>query len=213
MQLCHLFTHLQSFLVKLRNSIWPWGYWRRLGVVLAQLHWPLSWWPSQRDAFCLPQARCPINHWASGTADGLWPIHGTVTSKCNQYFFYFCMNLFMCSTFRLLILEYTYWSPDICEVVKITKLSIDINPYLANCVQFYIQTLFLMCPWSGLLLAQPGLLYSQCLHSDTCSFFMLYALFKFLLYFISYPTLHGLLQPLNFFLSLGSLYVLGIEIS
>lgn len=208
MKLCHLFTHLQSFPVKLRNSIWLWGYWRRLGVVLAQLHWPLSWWPSQRDAFCLPQACCPINHWASGIADGLCPIHETVTSKCNQYFFYFCMNLATCSTFRSLILRYIYWSPDICKVVRITKLNIDLNLYFTSFAQFYIQILFLMCPWSGFLLFWHGLDYY--IHSTfiliLCSFFMLYALFMFLLYFTSCLNLHALLQLLNFFLSLGLLW-------
>lgn len=33
----------------------------------------------ERDAFCLPQASGSVDHWASGTADGLCLLPGTVT--------------------------------------------------------------------------------------------------------------------------------------
>lgn len=54
----------------------------------------------ERDAFCLPQACGPINHWASGTADGLCLLPGTVTGKYPQLFLHFCMNLATCSTYK-----------------------------------------------------------------------------------------------------------------
>lgn len=44
-------------------------------------------------AFCLPHFCGPINNWAYGTADGLCPIPGTVTSKCDHRFLHFGMNL------------------------------------------------------------------------------------------------------------------------
>lgn len=49
MQSNHFSTYLQSFLVKLGNSIGLWGYWWKLGVVLAQLHWTLSKCPSWKE--------------------------------------------------------------------------------------------------------------------------------------------------------------------
>lgn len=51
-------------------------------------------------AFCLPHFCCPINNWAYGTADGLCPLPGTVTSKCDHRSLHFCMNLVTCYTCR-----------------------------------------------------------------------------------------------------------------
>lgn len=49
MQSNYLSKHLQSFLVKSGNSIWLWGYWGKVGAVLAQVPWPPSWWPFWKD--------------------------------------------------------------------------------------------------------------------------------------------------------------------
>ena len=93
----HIFAeanvHICTFLVRLGITVWPWGCWWRLTVVLAQLHWPLSWWPSRREmpfashSFVSNQ---PLSIWYSRWA---LPVPGTVTSKHNQCFLYFCMNL------------------------------------------------------------------------------------------------------------------------
>lgn len=118
------------------------------------------------------------------------------------------MILVTCSPFKSLILGYIYWSLDTCKVAKIMKLNIEINPYLKSYAWFYIRILFLMFPWSGLLLFCHSLDYFM--HSTfiwvSCLFFMLCSLFMFLLCFINCPHLRALLQLLNFFLSLPSLW-------
>lgn len=47
----------------------------------------------ERVAFYLLHFCFPINNWAYGTADGLCPIPGTVTSNCDHGFLHFCLNL------------------------------------------------------------------------------------------------------------------------
>ena len=162
----------------------------------------------ERDAFCLPHVCCPISPPASGAADGLCPGSGTVTSKCNPRLLRSCLNLVTCSTFKALVIANICWSPDMCEVLKITTVNIDTNPYLQSFAQFYTQVLFLMSPWSGLLLLWHRLDYF--VHSTfifiLCSSFMLYALFHVLalFYWLSQSLLS--LQFRNIFLPLGLLW-------
>lgn len=69
-------------------------------------------------AFCLPHFCGPINNWAYGTADGLCPIPGTVTSKCDHRFLHFSMNLVTCSTCKATNM---YPSSDQGSMVEIFK--------------------------------------------------------------------------------------------
>lgn len=144
--------HICTFLVRLGNAVWQWGYWRRLAVVLAQLHWPLSWWPSRREmpfashSFVSNQ---PLSIWYSRWAlPCTWNSHQQAQSVLPLFLHEFSQ----CSTFKSSTLGFSYWFPDLFRATEITKVNIDINSYLKSCAQFCIQILFLMFPWSGLLL-------------------------------------------------------------
>lgn len=98
----------------------------------------------ERVAFYLPHFCFPINNWAYGTADGLCPIPGTVTSKCDHRFLHFCMNLLTCSTCEK---PNIYPSSDQESMVEIFRVNIITNKYCKRLDRIYIHILFLTFPW------------------------------------------------------------------
>lgn len=145
----------------------------------AQLNWPLSRWPSQKEgAFATRTGMLSAQLQTSGKTDGLCLLHGMVTSKYNQFFLHFYMNLVMGSGMRTLIPGYIYWCPNMCSV-EITKVNTDIKPYQKICVQFYIPILFLMFLQSGLLLLWHRLNYVFAYYFHFCIVFLLQAICPF----------------------------------
>lgn len=119
-----------------------WSYWQRFTIVLAKLPWPLSWWPFWKELlFYLPHFCCPINNWASGTADGLCHTPETVTSKCDHGFSYFCRNLVTCSTWKTVNI---YPSSDQGRMVKIFKVNTVTQKYFKGLSDTYIQNWLLL---------------------------------------------------------------------
>lgn len=97
----------------------------------------------ERDAFCLPQACGSVNHWASGTADGLCLLPGTVTQVQPalspllhelSYLFYLQSPYYR---IYLLILRYVQGCKDCQGECSHKSLPQELDP-------IYIQILFLM---------------------------------------------------------------------
>lgn len=107
---CLHFTSQNAFGHLPRNTFGKLSYWlrelkvnRKLLTVVCNSLGPLTLASFlvaflERVAFYLPHFCFPINNWAYGTADGLCPVPGTVTGKCDHGFLHFCMNLVTCST-------------------------------------------------------------------------------------------------------------------
>lgn len=134
----------RSFLVKLGNSIWLWGYWWKLGVVLAQLHWTLSWWPSWKEI-----------HFASHTFAVQSPTRHLVQQMGSVYTWNSdASTISTFSTSARIYLYFTsyraffhtgnmYWVSNMWNNVVVKKLNTDRNPDLCK---YYSNLRWMLCP-------------------------------------------------------------------
>lgn len=137
----------------------------------------------ERVAFYLPHFCFPINNWAYGTADGLCPIPGTVTSKCDHGFLHFCMNLLTCFTCEK---PNIYPSSDQESMVEIFRVNIVTNMYCKRLDRIYIHISFLTFPWQ------------RCFFSGTQYIYFRYSTFFFILCsFTKLPAFLHVLVPFS----------------